>query len=409
MNGRRKQPRGIALILVVGVVALASVLGWVMLSSATLQTRAAANHGRLSSADYLAESGLNIALYYLQYPEKAPGYSTNFSGLGYWGGTGGDISLSSSVPGTVSVSVTQDPDDKWSYEITCTAKSGTNVDTMLTRTTGARVYVRNEYQVKHAGAFNGNTTVMPYMNFVGDVWSAKTFGLRLGSPTPTVSGVVYCKTLNSGVGWVTPSNGVAAIPSADNPAPSIGTNGLNKYPTYVIDDVTYSRDLLNVSSLASTTIDPTASNPAGVYYRDGSSGGDLQINDNVTINGTLIVEGNVQIRGANVVINAQNNFPGLVVTGNLEIFQSNKNLTVNGLCYIGGTLRSNGITPPLASISKFNVNGALLMGTTGSGSTMSGYNVLTTVTYISAKAKAPEMTANYRVPTGVSIVRWGLP
>ena len=69
MNARHERhSRGFALLVVVAVVALASVLGFVMLSSATLQNRASANQGRLTSADYLAESGLNIAMYYLQYP-----------------------------------------------------------------------------------------------------------------------------------------------------------------------------------------------------------------------------------------------------------------------------------------------------------------------------------------------------
>jgi Tfp pilus assembly protein PilX len=408
MMPSRKQPRGIALILVVSVVALASVLGFVMLSSAALQTRAGANQGRLTSADYLAESGINIAMYYLQYPEKAPGYPS-FTGLGYWAGTGGDISIASDVTGTVNVAVTRDANDSWSYEIVSTAKAGVNADTKLTRQTGARVYVRNEYVVKHAGAFNGQTVIMPYMSFTGDVWSAKTFGLRSGAPTPTVSGTIYTKTLTTGAGWVTPTGPVASAPNTNFPAPS-NTESINKYPTYTINDVTYSRASIGSSSLGSATLSPSTSNPAGIFYRDTSSGGDFQINDNVVINGTLVVDGNCQIRGTNVIINAQSNFPALIVTGNLEIYQPLKNLTVNGLCYIGGTLRSNGATPsPATNISKFTVNGALLLGSTGSGSTMNGYNVTTVIKYDAAKAKAPEMTSNYRVPKGVSIVRWGLP
>ena len=84
---------------------------------------------------------------------------------------------------------------------------------------------------------------------------------------------------------------------------------------------------------------------------------------------------------------------------------------MNGLCYVGGQLRTNTTTTPSPSslISKFTVNGALLMGATGTGNLMSGYNATTLIKYDAAKAKAPEMTANYRVPKGVSIVRWGLP
>lgn len=411
MNTRTKHPRGIALVLVVSAVAIASVLGFVMLSSAALQTRAAANQGRLGAADYLAESGLNIAMYYLQNPDKAPGYATNFGGTGYWTGTGGYISLADSVEGTVNVSVTRDASDIWTYEIVSTAQAGTNVSTKLTRTTGARVYVRNEYVVKHAAAFNGNTTLQSFITVNGDVWSAKNFGLRVGSPQSTVNGTVYCKTLSTGVGFIVPSSFSNALPTADLPAPSTGTNGLNKYATYTINDVTYSRAGITGSSLGNTTLSPTGSNPAGIYYKDASSGGDFQLLDNTTINGTLIVDGNVSVRGSNITINAEHGYPALIVSGYLEIQQPAKSLTVNGLCYVGSQLRTNTTTTPSPAslISKLTVNGGLLMGTTGSSNIMSGYNIITAVTYNASKSKAPDMTANYRVPKGVSIVRWGLP
>jgi hypothetical protein len=410
MNRRRKHPRGIALMLVVAAVALASVLGFVMLSSAALQTRAAANQGRLTAADYLAESGLNIAMYYLQYPEKAPGYAGNFGGVGYWNGTGGYISIGSAVDGTVDVTVTRDASDIWTYEVVSTAKTGTNSQTQITKQTGARVYVRNEYVVKHAAAFNGNTVVQPYMTFVGDVWAAKNFAMRSTAPAPSISGTIYAKTLSPiGVGYQNVTS--AGVPTTDFPAPSTGTNGLNKYVTYTVNDVTYSRDTISASSISSTTLGTTTSNPAGIYYKDATSGGDFQILDNVTINGTLVVDGNVRVRGTGIVINAQTGYPGLIVTGNLQIEQPSKNLTVNGICYIGGQLQtSTTVTPsPSSLISKLTINGALLTGTTGSSNTMTGSNVTTVVTYNAAKAKAPEMTANYRVPKGVSIVRWGLP
>src|SRR5205823_4412594 len=87
---RQRVVRGMALLLVIAVIALAAVLGYAMLSGATLQNRAGANQVRLAGADYLAESGMNIAMYYLQNPDKAPGYPS-FGGVGYWTGTGGEV------------------------------------------------------------------------------------------------------------------------------------------------------------------------------------------------------------------------------------------------------------------------------------------------------------------------------
>jgi hypothetical protein len=88
---RDRHDRGarIALLMVVAVIAIASVLGYVMLSTASLQNHAGANQVKVLSADYLAESGLNIAMYYLQYPDRAPARNAD----GYWSGMNGEYTL----------------------------------------------------------------------------------------------------------------------------------------------------------------------------------------------------------------------------------------------------------------------------------------------------------------------------
>src|SRR5687768_10868605 len=143
-----QQPRGFALLLVVATLALMSGLSYAMLAAATLQNRTGGNQSRLMTADYLAESGLNLAMYYLQYPDRAPGYDTNFAGLGYWGGTGGNLAISSSIDGTVNVTVTRDATDSWTYEVVSVASANGSSATTVTKTTGARIYVRNEYVAK---------------------------------------------------------------------------------------------------------------------------------------------------------------------------------------------------------------------------------------------------------------------
>src|SRR5687767_14267711 len=97
-RGRRGR-RGIALMMVVAVVALASLLGYTMLATATMQSRASGNQTKLVSADYLAESGLNIAMYYLQKPENAP---TLNAGV-YWGGMNSSYTLPNGMPSTLNV------------------------------------------------------------------------------------------------------------------------------------------------------------------------------------------------------------------------------------------------------------------------------------------------------------------
>ena len=103
--------------MVIAVVAVASMLGYVMLAGATLQSRASSNQNKRASADYLAESGLNIAMYYLQKPENAP--SLNASG--YWAGMSGSYMLPNGMSSTLEVAVTRDASDQWTYEVVSTA------------------------------------------------------------------------------------------------------------------------------------------------------------------------------------------------------------------------------------------------------------------------------------------------
>jgi hypothetical protein len=395
--------------LVMTVVAIASVLGFVMLSSASLQNRAGANEGRQMSADYLAESGINLAMYYLQYPENAPALNVD----GYWSGTGGAIGLASSIDGTVNVTVTRDASDKWTYEIVSAATAGTNSNTRVTRTGGARVYVRNEYQIKHAGAFNNNASVPVGTAFTGDVWSYKSLGLKSGVPSASVSGVGYCKTATTGVGWVNPAGGFKAVVLQTAASPD--NTLINLYKTYIASDVTYNCDVIPTStasltgSVGTLTKTTSATNPAGIWYRNATSGGAFVLNDNVTINGTLVVEGDLQIKGTGIVITPQAGYPALIVTGTLEIFQPSKNITTNGATYVGTILKSNG-TPLSAAVSSiFNVNGGLLIGTLSGTPVSASYNVVTVVKYDATKAKAPDLTSSLRTATGVSIQRWGLP
>src|SRR5688572_17227136 len=117
-----RRATGFALMMVVAVVAIASVLGFVMLTSASMQGRAGSNHTKMMSADYQAESGLNIAMYYLQQPGHAPSQSAD----GYWGGFNADYTLPNGMPCNVSVAVTRDATDPWTYDVTSTAAVGTS-------------------------------------------------------------------------------------------------------------------------------------------------------------------------------------------------------------------------------------------------------------------------------------------
>src|SRR5258705_1476248 len=66
MRSQRSQRRGVSLLMVMAVVAIATVMGMAILASNTLQAEASANQDHAWQADAMAESGVNLGLYYLQ-------------------------------------------------------------------------------------------------------------------------------------------------------------------------------------------------------------------------------------------------------------------------------------------------------------------------------------------------------
>lgn len=420
--------------MVITVVALATVLGYVMLSTASLQHRAGSNQNKSLSADYLAESGLNIAMYYLQYPQQAPALNA----AGHWAGMNGEYTLPNGSAGSLSVVVAQAMDDMavaipWTYEIAASASVGSAADpaSRVTRTTGARVYVQSESNMRPGAlVVNSSLPLNGPITAYGDVYAPKTMSMKAAAPAAAVYGYGFAPPpfVTSTPTYTQPTKGYTAIANPVAGAPIAPTNpDLNRYTTYNVDGDSYEAEgdgeatggdgdgLLGWSlsgAVGLVTSEPSAANPAGVIYKQGT--GELQ--DNVTINGTLVVEGNLLIKGANITITPEPGFPALIVTGNLEIYHTGKSLTTNGLTYIGGQLRSNNnglssIPPELAST--FTVNGQLLIGTTGvspapSPPIMTGYNARTTLTYNADNARAPDISSAFRSATGVTIVRWGL-
>src|SRR3954470_5383419 len=62
---------GVAMILVVIVMAAAAIMAFALLSSASMQAEASRNSTSSYSAAGLSQSGTNLAIYYLMNPDKA--------------------------------------------------------------------------------------------------------------------------------------------------------------------------------------------------------------------------------------------------------------------------------------------------------------------------------------------------
>jgi Tfp pilus assembly protein PilX len=391
----KKSRRGFAMIMVLAAIAIAVVMGFAMLAGATLQTRTRGNASRSISAEYLAESGINLALYYLQNPNNAP--SLNASG--YWAGTSSAVTIGS---GTVTVTVTRDTtaSNTWTYEIVSSATVGASGDTQMVRTAYARAYVKNEYRVNYASGFLSGATIQPYTYITGDVISSGTF--KLTNTNSTVSGVIYAPAVTLSSGATNPG-GRQNVPATAVASP---TNAdLNLYHTYTSGGVTCNADVQSASTLTGsagvTTLGSSVSNPAGVWYTTGN----LTLGDNVKIDGTLICGGNLIVNGANIVVTPKSGYPGVVVTGNFQVNQTLKSMTVNGICYVGGQLKSSGVWVTLAQASTLTVKGGLLIGNASPIS--SSYNAVTNVTLNTTMNLAPELSTAGRTPIGIQVLRWG--
>ena len=68
----RSRRRGIALVLVVLVMALATILAYSLLSGSALQATAGGNAIAAATARAQAESGIHLAMYYILNPANAP-------------------------------------------------------------------------------------------------------------------------------------------------------------------------------------------------------------------------------------------------------------------------------------------------------------------------------------------------
>src|SRR4051812_37913003 len=95
--------RGAALLIVLGVVGVATVMGFAMVSSSALQAQAGGTLKYATAAEYLAESGGQLALYYLQNPGASPVAKP----AGYYPGETG-VSFGAGVAGSADVTVTYD-------------------------------------------------------------------------------------------------------------------------------------------------------------------------------------------------------------------------------------------------------------------------------------------------------------
>lgn len=404
--------RGVALLLVLGVVIMASVLGYAMLSSAAMNKQVSHNAAVSASAEGLAESGVNLAVYYLQHPDRSPAYepyktyplSEAFDRDAlFWQGTNGQfVDFGDPSVGQVKVSVSRpDETNRWQYHITAFGRApGSTLD----RRAEATVHVNAEYRFDHATLTNGDVLWPGQSRVEGDSYSNGGNGLRTGA---SITGRGFRRksstssTSPQGGDWEPPVGAPRVLPKYSE---------LRSYLKYelpagqinsakVLDSTTLgSPGLLGIGAFGGR-LEPTTDNPAGIYYAPG----DLTIYHDTQVNGTLIVRGNLKVLGHAIAIRAKPGFPALIVGQSVDygLVSLGPTMRVYGVMYVAGRVD----TSLLTLFPTLEVDGAMLVrGGTPVFPLLSTAGVR--VTHNRELAHVPDFSEIGRTPISIAVLDW---
>lgn len=375
----RRRRRGIALLLVLAAVALAAVIALAMLSTSALQAQVSSNAQQHASSEYLAESGMQAALYYLQYPHLRPPA---------WGTTPGYYIKATNVS-------MPDSDGRFDVEVTETATR----DVYLLRAVGRAVT-------------GGSPVVLTARTKVSraTINAAALFGGNISLPLGvTVDGPVQVNgTLGNLTGAVLSLLFPGPLPQSAYKVPTSAT--INYYGAdqadrkYLMPDGTagYAQQLAGAPAVSPVA---AADNPGRVFFYNNPVSPNLLLTSNVPINGTLVVKGgNLSVRANGIAINPAPGMPGLIVDGDVNMYQTNKSLDVNGVAWIG---RHITWTPLLGTSTgtTLRVNGALLMP---AGSVMNAPGLLGGVAlrYDATKVDVPLLSRATQPGRSVTVLAW---
>jgi hypothetical protein len=330
------------MVLVLILVAIGVVLGMSYLSTASLRLDVSRNYTALARARYLAESGVEHALYVVRFtPEQLAGQSL---GTFYVDGS----------PDGYTITAAQDPDVPGRYTLSATAAVGG------VRRTSSAVIQRQAcptVDVDHGLLVRAGLAWTPWnLTITGNVHVNGTlinWALVEGDASAT-SGVIDAAHRISG--------------AIDGDADEVESPTLTvaQYRTYQLGGQTY-----QAVEYTGTTLDSnnplnnggavTPGNPGGVVYLNPSSGNTVTINNDVSFTGTLLINGHVRLNGRNINLTAVNGFPTIVATGLIRITNNARNVALNGLvsadagflAFLDGATPDSSVTVTGGVLSKF--------------------------------------------------------
>lgn len=246
--------------------------------------------------DQLASSGLEHARGLILNPQDVA--------ADYWRGDTG-LQLDAGSADFYDVNVARDANDYCNYTIQCAA-----------------------YRLR-GGEQTGRSTLSAVLRL--DPCIALWTGVATTIPgTVTIQGDVYCNGILTNEGAIEGDTFSDAVSGAGTVA-GAGLSRDDLVLTWPSIDAAYTHPDYSTCSIGPGTISGSTCTPAGLWYCPG----DLTLGDNVTIEGMLLVNGDLTIRGSGNCIVAARNLPALYVADDLVI-DDVTSLDIEGLAMVDG-------------------------------------------------------------------------
>jgi len=117
----------------------------------------------------------------------------------------------------------------------------------------------------------------------------------------------------------------------------------------------------------------TGTNLGGVVRLVPGGDGTVTLHKDLDFTGTLVLEGDLVLDGANITLTAVDKFPAIVATGKIIITDAARNVTINGAVAAVGGIVTDGQPTGQSSTT---IKGALICGSGGYASDLQGAHVL---------------------------------
>ena len=341
------------------LIAVATVLAYGYVNSATVKNTASGNLLKSTQALYIAESGLQHAMLVLATEKELLDGSSQAAPLGPYKIDDGEE--------TYTFFAVEDEDVPGRYHITSEATVGG-----VKRSCKLSVQYQggSRHDIAHGMMIGGAAATLPTSLWVeGDVHSN---GLTFWNFSHIDGDVSYSGTIWDPFRWITGSK-------TYKPKMEMPVIIPEQYKSYSIDGVSgtaatdYARQLKSNDKLLKGSGVISPQNPAGVLWlQPNGSHTDFFIKDNVEFHGTIIIEGDLVLDGDDISFTPQPGFPAIVCTGRLLI-SPGAEADIHGLVIAAGGIAG---TDGKAANSRTIINGGLIANALGYASGLQGVHQL---------------------------------